>query len=485
MGFIEWRGDHLSLQCLSEERLRRGKALLAELGECVRHRADSLQSVEQSLAERGDVKRPERTIPPELEAEVVGKYYEHHYASWPDEPLPALDGKTPRQAIRTTQGRAIVENLLREFENGAERLRREGRPAYDFSKLRVALGLTSWGTSSAAASRLVEASPGPQASRPRAESEDRKGDAQTVAATAPAPPASDPGLWVGAPPERQADIRAATDAAWAFTDALNAYDESLIGPLLVPGRLPDVLLNTFGLGALIAVSGWADEARPEVRLASLLIEEAGTIAIELEHFEEEGSAPPFPLTLTMQRYRSRWRVERLLPAHAGEPLDVAILPFHLTELLLGLVTLDPLPTAVRDPVEDILLRTLPQTSTNLLEQGTALRIWRDFVRRYTRGAGMAPGHEHAWAAAVEYTVRVLESMEGSQKAVGEIYGLSAGTLARYAKQVETVLGLEHHDPRYSIAPNEGERSMAAVMRSMTGRRRLRFGAGRGSRGYFR
>ena len=39
-----------------------------------------------------------------------------HYASWPGEKLPALGGKTPKQAVKTPDGREMVEALLKQFE---------------------------------------------------------------------------------------------------------------------------------------------------------------------------------------------------------------------------------------------------------------------------------------------------------------------------------------------------------------------------------
>jgi hypothetical protein len=53
--------------------------------------------------------------------------------------LPALDGKTPRQAARTAKGRNQLVDLLKFIENGEERKRRLGEVAYDVSRLRAQL----------------------------------------------------------------------------------------------------------------------------------------------------------------------------------------------------------------------------------------------------------------------------------------------------------------------------------------------------------
>jgi hypothetical protein len=61
---------------------------------------------------------PPRERPPLGEAEraVVQEFLARHYRAWVDDPLPALGGKTPRQAVRTKKGRAAVDEMLKEIE---------------------------------------------------------------------------------------------------------------------------------------------------------------------------------------------------------------------------------------------------------------------------------------------------------------------------------------------------------------------------------
>jgi hypothetical protein len=76
---------------------------------------------------------------PEIQA-MLAKYNADHYATWPDIPLPALKGKTPRAAMKTADGRERVEALILDFERSQD----DGRastPHYDFNLLRAALGL--------------------------------------------------------------------------------------------------------------------------------------------------------------------------------------------------------------------------------------------------------------------------------------------------------------------------------------------------------
>jgi hypothetical protein len=66
---------------------------------------------------------------------------EAYYTDWLDESVPALAGKTPRQATRTKSDRERLELLIKEHENGEARLPQEER--FDFSRLRAELGLTT------------------------------------------------------------------------------------------------------------------------------------------------------------------------------------------------------------------------------------------------------------------------------------------------------------------------------------------------------
>ena len=78
--------------------------------------------------------------PPTPEAEqLVLDFKRRHYADWPDHPLPALDGKTPREAVQTAGGRGVVDVLLKEMENNEQRV--GDGASFDFSQLRSELGL--------------------------------------------------------------------------------------------------------------------------------------------------------------------------------------------------------------------------------------------------------------------------------------------------------------------------------------------------------
>jgi len=67
-------------------------------------------------------------------------FYDRHWASWPDVPLPALRGKTPRQAAKDPIGRELLESLFLDFDAQNSRVEDESQRV-DIAKLRRELGL--------------------------------------------------------------------------------------------------------------------------------------------------------------------------------------------------------------------------------------------------------------------------------------------------------------------------------------------------------
>ncbi len=143
LGTIALARGRLTLETTSEARAARGRRLLeAALGDAIRFRAEMAEDARQAI---GNLSEPDRADPSELEgeleAEILGQFYDRHYREWLDTPVPALRGRTPRAAARLKSGRGPLIELLKQFENHAEHDRRAGRPAYDFSWLWGELGL--------------------------------------------------------------------------------------------------------------------------------------------------------------------------------------------------------------------------------------------------------------------------------------------------------------------------------------------------------
>jgi hypothetical protein len=94
----------------------------------------------EAMAEQGD--KPERAAPkpegPEVDAALLD-LKARHYATWPDESLPALDGLTPREAAARPKYRARLDTLLMEMEYHESHEAPERR--FDFGPIRRSLGL--------------------------------------------------------------------------------------------------------------------------------------------------------------------------------------------------------------------------------------------------------------------------------------------------------------------------------------------------------
>lgn len=81
-------------------------------------------------------------LPLEVMAQAIEQVLHRHYANWADEAIPALGGRTPRQAITTPAGLERVKGLLREYEEGErQQSAAQGRPAVSYQFLWDALGI--------------------------------------------------------------------------------------------------------------------------------------------------------------------------------------------------------------------------------------------------------------------------------------------------------------------------------------------------------
>jgi hypothetical protein len=143
VGRVEVSGSKLRLETNSVERadsLR--QRLESACGDSIRHLARE-HSDAFSLLARGeegpDPGEQPSEIPPADANNLIRAFKEKHYADWADQPLPALEGRTPREAVRTKAGRGSVDVLLKDCENHEARIPEGQR--FDFSGLRRDLGL--------------------------------------------------------------------------------------------------------------------------------------------------------------------------------------------------------------------------------------------------------------------------------------------------------------------------------------------------------
>lgn len=142
LGTISITSDRLTLECLSRERLERGSKRLKEiLGDLIEHTEDSFQNVDEAMKKRGRT-GPEKEPKISRHATLLAQaQLARQYQDWVDAKLPALNGMSPREAVRAPEGRQRVLDILKDIENAEERSGKEGRLYLDVAVLRKELGL--------------------------------------------------------------------------------------------------------------------------------------------------------------------------------------------------------------------------------------------------------------------------------------------------------------------------------------------------------
>jgi hypothetical protein len=134
----------LTLECRSNERIKLGKKLLAKhFKGIIKHKIDKIQSYEQMMKEaaKKHVKKPKNEIPQEIQNQLISQHLENHYKKWPDIKIPALDGKSPREAAKDPNLKEKLIWLLKDMEFLEEKRKSESGYGYDVNKIKKELSL--------------------------------------------------------------------------------------------------------------------------------------------------------------------------------------------------------------------------------------------------------------------------------------------------------------------------------------------------------
>jgi hypothetical protein len=143
-GMLEMRGRALVLAVNSAERAARGTAMIRKAtGALLRPPLTAIQTFEQArAAHAANAPAPQDDIPPDVARAVIHAHMDRHYRDTLDQPIPALKGKTPRQAVQTAAGRKRVTEWLRLLESGSAGPEAGPMAGYDFGWIWTELGLT-------------------------------------------------------------------------------------------------------------------------------------------------------------------------------------------------------------------------------------------------------------------------------------------------------------------------------------------------------
>jgi hypothetical protein len=151
LGHITIEGNKLAAEVNSENRAKRFQALIAErLGGRARYKTTVLESPQAMLARAREEPETEaaRRRREEQEAlnalpevqEQLTRMLRAHYERWVEEKIPALGDRTPLEAMKTPDGREMVEALLAQAERDGARARPPLDPSI-LAELRARLGL--------------------------------------------------------------------------------------------------------------------------------------------------------------------------------------------------------------------------------------------------------------------------------------------------------------------------------------------------------
>ena len=144
LGSLELKGKTLLATVNSAQRATKIETLITgAAGELLKRPLTTIRTVEQLMAEQGhDGPRDGGDdIPPEIAQQIGRDFMDRHYRETLDAPIPALGGKTPRQAVRNATGREKVIEWLKLLENHNAGQRNTAIADYDFGWMWGELGI--------------------------------------------------------------------------------------------------------------------------------------------------------------------------------------------------------------------------------------------------------------------------------------------------------------------------------------------------------
>ncbi len=147
LGTIEIKGKTLILSVNSAGRAERGQVMIERaLKDLVKTPLIEIQTFDQMMAEDEVNSTPSEAqldISPEVAQQIMQQTLDSHYRESLDQPIPALDNKTPRQSVKSKKGKAKVIEWLKYLENRSALSQASDIPMsdYDFTWVWEELGI--------------------------------------------------------------------------------------------------------------------------------------------------------------------------------------------------------------------------------------------------------------------------------------------------------------------------------------------------------
>lgn len=144
LGSLELKCKTLLVTVNSAKRAARVEALISvAAGALLKSSLTTIRTADQMRADQlcDGSREVANEIPADIARQLMRDHLDNHYRETLDAPIPALGGKSPRQAVRTSAGREQVIDWLKNLENRGAGHRKGPIAEYDFGWMCAELGL--------------------------------------------------------------------------------------------------------------------------------------------------------------------------------------------------------------------------------------------------------------------------------------------------------------------------------------------------------
>jgi hypothetical protein len=135
--------DSMEVFCRTPQLADEARAWLEGIaGSVIKYKIREIVDPRSEKARESAKPAPESGIPKEIQRQIIHQYLEKHYETWPEISLPALDGKSPLEAVKDQKRRPAVIELLKSIDQlEARRVEQTGGEPFDVTFLWERLGL--------------------------------------------------------------------------------------------------------------------------------------------------------------------------------------------------------------------------------------------------------------------------------------------------------------------------------------------------------
>lgn len=140
---IAQKSDMLEVFCRTPQLADEARRWLETIaGDLLTYTIREMVDPRSEKARRAAAHRPQPEIPQEMQQEILHQFFTKHYETWPEISLPALEGKSPLEAMEDERLRPAVVELLKSIEQlEVRRAKQAGGTPFDVSFLWERLGL--------------------------------------------------------------------------------------------------------------------------------------------------------------------------------------------------------------------------------------------------------------------------------------------------------------------------------------------------------